>query len=92
MSAAIVEHRAPTGHRRRDAQSQKAHRSFSQNSAGHTNCRLHDDRLNHVGQNVPGDYPPIARAESAGSFHKFSFARGQNLRPHQPGVAHPASE
>src|SRR5947209_15660620 len=75
MRAAVVEHGAPASCRRGYAEAQEAHSGLGENSARHADRRLHDHRLNDVGQNMVNDNAQIARAESACGLHEFAFAR-----------------
>src|SRR2546425_7037324 len=92
MRAAVVEHGAPACSRRGNAEAEEAHSGLSENGACHANRRLHDYRLNDVGQNVVDDHPQITCAQSTGRLHEFAFSCGQHLRAHQACVADPTSE
>ena len=92
MRAAIIEHGSPTGSRGSHTQTEKAHGSFGENGARHSNRSLHDHGLNNVGKNMADDHAQIACTKGSRSFDKFPFACGEDLRADQAGVAHPSSE
>ncbi len=92
MSAAVVEHRSPTGRGRGHAESQKAHGGFCENCSRHADGGLHDHRLNNIWQDMADDNSQIACAEGAGGFDEFALTRGEDLSAHQTRVANPASE
>src|SRR5215468_3581963 len=75
MRAGVVEHRSPTGGRRRHTEPKKAHGRFGEDGPRHADCGLHDDRLNDVGKDVTHDDAKIAGAERARRFHKLTLAR-----------------
>src|SRR5437667_12797212 len=91
MRAAVVEHGAPASCRRGYAEAQEAHSGLGENSARHADRRLHDHRLNDVGQNMVNDNAQIACAESACGLHEFALARVQHLRTNLHSVAVPTS-
>src|SRR5271157_4067371 len=92
VSAAIVEHGAPTCGWRRHAESEKAHSGFGENGSCHADRCLHDHGLNNVGENVTEDDAQVAGAESACGLDEFAFARREGLASNQACVADPASE
>ncbi len=92
VGATVVEHRSPTGGRRRDAESEKTHRCFGEDGACHADRGLDHDRLNNVGQNVADDDAQIAGAESASGFDEFAFAGGEDLSADKSGVTDPTTE
>ena len=92
VRAAVVEHGAPTGRGRWHAESEKAHGGFGEDGSGHADRSLHDHWLNNVRQNVADDDAQVARAQGAGGFDKFAFARGEDLSANQARVADPSSE
>src|SRR6267154_3951611 len=92
VRSSIVEHGAPACRWRRNAESEKTHGGFGQNRASHPDRGLHNYGLNNVGKNVAHDDAQIGRAESAGGFDKFTFARGQNLSTNQARITNPSTE
>src|ERR1017187_595428 len=92
MSAAVVEHRSPTGGGWRNAESEETHGSFGEDGSGHADRGLDDDRLNDIGQNVADDDAQIAGAESARSFDELTLAGSEDLPPNQARVADPSAK
>src|SRR5690348_17600696 len=92
VGAGVVEHGAPTGGRRRNAEAKEAHGGFGENGSSHADGSLDDDRLNDVGEDVAAEDAEIACAESACGFDEFAFAGGEHLRSDQTRVADPSAE
>src|SRR4029077_10576619 len=92
MSPPIVEHRSPTRRGRRNPKAEKTHGGFGEDSPGHADRSLHDDRLNNVRQNVPDDDAQVAGAKGAGGLNEFAFTRGEDLPADESGVADPSAE
>src|SRR5947209_20319017 len=92
MRASVVQHRAPARCGWRYAEPQKAEGRLRENRARHSDRRLHDDRLNHVGEDVLRQDPPIACAERSRRFHKLTFFDGEHLRADKARVADPSAE
>ena len=92
VGAAVVEHGSPAGGWRRHAEAKKTHSRFGKNGARHTDCRLHDDRLNDVGQNVANHHAPVACAQSPRCFHILAFTGGKHLSPDQARIADPPAQ
>jgi len=82
VGSAIVKHTSPTGGRRGNAETQKAHGSFRENGSSHPNCCLNNHGLNNVRQDVSRNDAQIARAKRPRRLHKFELADRQNLRAH----------
>src|ERR1700686_1704507 len=92
VSPTVVEHGAPTGGRRRDAESEKTHGCFGEDGACHADGGLDHDRLNNVGQNVADHDAQIAGAKGASGFDKFAFAGGQDLSTDKSRVTDPTAK
>src|SRR5450631_4498994 len=92
VGAAVVEHGSPTGGRRRDAESEKTHRSFGEDGPRHSDRSLNDHGLNNVGQDVANDDAQVAGAESARGFDEFTFASGENLSANQARIPNPSAQ
>ena len=92
MRAAVVEHGSPTRGWGRNAEPEKTHGGFGEDGAGHSDGSLNHDGLDDVRQNVANDDAQIAGAQSAGGFHEFAFAGGENLSTDEASVSNPSAE
>src|SRR2546427_9835903 len=92
MGTAIVEHGPPAGRGRGDAETKETHGGFGEDSSGHADGGLHDDRLNDVGQNVADNDAQVAGSEGARGFDEFTLAGSQDLSANQAVVAHPTAQ
>ena len=92
VGSSVVEHRSPTGSRRRNTETEKTHSGFGEDGSGHADRGLHDDGLNDVGQNVADDDAQVTGSEGAGSFDELAFASGENLAADETRVANPSAE
>ena len=92
MGPRVVEHRSPTGHRRRNAEAEEAQCGFRQDGCRHAYCCLHDHRLQNIWKNVACEDAEIVCSESTGRFHVFAFSRCHHLSAHETGVVDPAGD
>src|SRR2546427_10813338 len=92
MGTAIVEHGPPAGRGRGDAETKETHGGFGEDSSGHADGGLHDDRLNDVGQNVADNDAQVAGSEGARGFDEFTLAGSQDLSANQAGGGGPSAE
>ena len=91
VGAGVVQHASPTGNRRRNTETEKAHGGFGEDGRSHADGGLDDDRLHDVGENVADEDSPIAGSESTGGFDVFALAGGEDLGADKASVSDPAS-
>src|SRR4029077_2216087 len=92
VGTAVVEHGSPAGRWRRHAESEEAHRGLGENCSSHADRRLHDHRLDNVGQDVTNNNAQVAGAKGARGFDEFAFPRDQHLSADEASVADPSAE
>src|SRR6267154_3466506 len=92
MGTAVIQHGSPACRGRRDAESQKAHGSFSENRSCHADRGLDDHWLNNIRQNVADDDAKIAGSQCPGGFDEFALARREDLPADKTRIADPSSE
>ena len=87
-----VEHLAPAGLRRLDAEAEEAQAGLGDDRVRHAEAREDDQRTRDVGQDVPADDPPIAGADARGrrACTRARAATGTRPGPGAPPAASPA--
>src|SRR3981189_2965120 len=89
MAARIVEHRAPTGDGRENAQAEKTQSGFGKYGSRHPNGRLNQDWLKNIWQQMPNDNAWVWRSKRTGGKNKFKFLHFQNLSPRETRITCP---
>jgi len=92
MRAPVIQHGAPTCSRWRHAQAEKAQRGLGQHCTRHPDGRLHDQRLDDVGQDVAAQYAQVGCSQRPRRLHKLPLFHRHYLRPDQPRVSHPTRD
>ena len=92
VGAGLVEHGAPGGGGRRDAQAEEGESGFGEDGARHAHGGLDDQRLEDVGQDVANEQAEVRSAERTGGFDELALADCHDLGSHEPGVADPAGD
>ena len=85
----VEDHAAPGGRRRLDAEAEEREPRLEQNHVAHAERRRHQQRSQRVGQQVPQDNPPPARAERLRGRHEALFPDPEHLGAHQAAGAEP---
>ena len=86
---AVGEHRSPVGERRRDAEADEPERGEQQDRVRDLERRVHDDRADRVGDDVPQHDAAVAAAHDADREHVLADAQRQRLAADEPGRHEP---
>ena len=86
---ALGDEAAPRRARRLDADADVGQGRLGQDRARDAQGDRDDHRAHAVGQQVPGDDPPIRDADRLGGLDELRFLERQQLAADQPGDGHP---
>ncbi len=92
VGAGGIEHGAPGGGGRLDAEAEKAESGFGEDGGGHADGGLHQNRLERVRKDRAEEEACVRGAERAGGLNKFALAQGENLGTGEAGVPYPCGE
>ena len=90
--AALGDHDAPRGVRRRDARAEEAERRLQQDDVSHLERREDDDGVEDVREDVAEDDAQVRGPRDAGARDEVHLLERQHLRAHLPGVARPEQQ
>ena len=92
VGACVIEHGAPRGCGRGDAETEEAERGFRENGSGHADGGLHDERLDDVRKDVTEKDAGIGGAEGSGCLDELALTDGHDLGSDEARVADPTGE
>ena len=89
IPCAVTDHAAPGCAGRLHAQSQKRQSRLTNDHARHSEAGFDNQGSADEREHVTGDDPCRGSAGRHGGMHVVAFLHGEDLRPGQPGIAHP---